>query len=176
MPVPLLWLGAACLGLYASNKANSAYLKSTNTVRKLPGESSKRVVPRNGAVVTCGIYGVLDHTGIWLNGNIYELSGAGLIRAVSPNRFLHNRSGDKIYVACDERFLPLAAPEVAQRCTDNLYELRDYHVLENNCHQFVLEMLTGKKAEITSFSELNEALSSLFLTSVNWHEAKVNFR
>lgn len=176
MPAPLLWLGAACLGLYASNKASDAYLKSTNAVRCLPGESSKRVTPRNGSVVTCGIYSVLDHTGVWVNGNIYELSGSGLIRTVSPERFLDNRSGDKIYVACDDTYFPLASPEVAKRCTQNLYELRDYHLFENNCHQFVLEMLTGEKGKITSFSELNEALSALFLTSINWHEANINFR
>ena len=157
MPAPLLWFGAACLGLYASNRANDAYLKSTNTVRTLPGESSKRIAPRNGAIVTCGIYGVLDHTGVWVNGNIYELSGKGLIRSVSPERFLHNRTGKKIYVACDEHYMPLAADDVSQRC-------------------IVAEMLTGERTKITSFSELNEALSSLFLTSINWHEAKVDFR
>jgi hypothetical protein len=176
MPAPLLWLGAACLGLYASNKATDAYSRSTNTVGKLPGESSNRVVPRNGATVTCGIYGVLDHTGIWVNGNIFELSGKGLIRSVSPDRFLNNRSGKKIYVACDEKFRSLATEEVAQRCIDNLYGLREYHLIDNNCHQFVLEMLTGEKLQITSFNELNEALSALFLTNINWHEANVDFR
>ena len=176
MPVPLLWLGAACLGVYASNKANNAYLKSSKTVGKLPGESLKRVHPRNGSIVTCGIFGVLDHTGVWVDGNIYELSGEGLIRAVSPERFLANRSGDKIYVACDEQYTPLALPEVTQRCNNNLFELRDYHLINNNCHQFVLEMLTGERVKITSFSELNEALSALYLTSINWHEAKVYFR
>ncbi|MFQ3249714.1 MAG: hypothetical protein ACI9O6_001522 [Glaciecola sp.] len=176
MPAPLIWLGAACIGLYASNRANNAYLKSTNTVAKLPGESARKVVPRNGAIVTCGIYGVLDHTGIWVDGNIYELSGAGLIRTVSPERFLQNRSGDNIYVACDEHFKPLAAKEVAQRCQENLFGLRDYHVLNNNCHQFVLEMLTGERAAITSFTELNEAISALFLSAIHWHQAKVNFR
>ena len=176
MPAPLLWLGAACVGLYASNKVNDAYLKRSNTVQKLPGESRYKVVPANGAVVTCGIYGVLDHTGIWVNGSIYELSGSGLIRSVSPERFLDKRSGEKIYVACDGNYLPLAAPEVAERCLRNLYELRDYHVLNNNCHQFVLEMLSGERTKITSFSELNEALYALFLTSINWHEANISFR
>jgi hypothetical protein len=141
------------------------------------GESSKRVVPRNGAIVTCGIYGILDHTGIWVNGNIYELSGRGLIRSISYDRFLEHRSGKKIYVACNERFIPLAGEEVAQRCIDNLYQLRKYHLIDNNCHQFVLEMLTGasEKTKITSFSELNEALSAFFLTNINWHEVNVNF-
>ncbi len=175
MPAPLLWLGAACLGLYATNKANNSYMKSTNTVRYLPGESSKRVLPRNGSIVTCGIYGVLDHTGIWVDDGIYELSGSGLIRTVSPERFLENRSGDSIYLACNDDYLPLAVQEVAERCKENLFQLRDYHILDNNCHQFVLEMLTGKKTEITSFSQLNDALSTLFLTSINWHEANVDF-
>jgi len=177
MPVPLLWLGAACIGLYVSNKANDAYLKRTNIVCKLPGESSKRVVPQNGAIVTCGIYGVFDHTGVWVNGNIYELSGRGLIRSISPDRFLQNRSGTKIYVACNDNFRPLAARDVSQRCIDNLYQLRNYHVIDDNCHRFVLEMLTGarEKTKITSFSELNEAISAFFLTNINWYEANVNF-
>jgi hypothetical protein len=177
MPAPLLWLGAACIGLYASNKANDAYLKRTNIVCKLPGESAKRVVPKNGAIVTCRIYGVFDHTGVWVNGNIYELSGNGLIRSISPNRFLKNRSGKKIYVACNENVEPLTAKDTAQRCIDNLYQVRNYHVIEYNCHRFVLEMLTGEreKNKITSFSELNEALSALFLININWHEANVNF-
>ena len=173
MPAPILWLGAACLGLYASNKANNAYLKHKDFVRLLPGESSKRVVPKNGAIVTCGIYGVLDHTGIWVNGNIYELSGAGLIRCISPRRFLENRSGESIFVACDDDYQPLAADAVAQRCVDNLYHTRDYHVLSNNCHQFVLEMLSGEKQRITSFSELNEAIASMFMSPVSWHQAKI---
>lgn len=176
MPAPLLWFGAACLGLYASNRANEAYLRSSSTVGKLPGESNKRVTPKNGAIVTCGIYGVLDHTGVWVNGNIYELSGKGLIRSLSPERFLQNRTGKNIYVACDEHFMPLATDDVSRRCIDNLYEMRDYHLINNNCHQFVAEMLTGQRTRITSFSELNKALSSLFLTSINWHEAKINFR
>nr|WP_297349301.1 hypothetical protein [uncultured Glaciecola sp.] len=177
MPAPLLWLGAACVGLYASNRANDAYLKRTNIVCKLPGESSKRVVPKNGAIVTCSIYGIFDHTGVWVNGNIYELSGRGLIRSISPARFLQHRSGEKIYVACNDNFIPLAAQDVAQRCIDNLYQLREYHVINNNCHRFVLEMLTGasEKPKITSFSQLNEALSALFLTNINWHEANINF-
>lgn len=175
MPAPLLWLGAACVGLYASNKANHAYLKHTKTVRYFPGESSKRIVPVNGSIVTCNIYGVLDHTGIWIDGGIYELSGSGLIRKVSPARFLENRSGEDIFIACDDDFLPLVSPEVSERCKQSLYEFRDYHLLNNNCHRFVLEMLFGEKTGITSFSDLNDALSTSFLTSINWHKANVEF-
>jgi hypothetical protein len=38
-------------------------------------------------------------------------------------------------------------------------------------------MLTGarEKTKITSFSELNEAISAFFLTNINWYEANVNF-
>ena len=168
MPVPLLWLGAACVGLYASSKANEAYLKNSKTVAKLPGESSKKVVPRNGAIVTCGIYGVLDHTGIWVDGNIYELSGAGLIRTVSPERFLQNRSGDNIYIACDEHYMPLAAAEVAKRCQDNLFGLRDYHVLDNNCHQFIWQCLQSNAKAITTFKALSLNVAQLYDRVVYW--------
>jgi hypothetical protein len=172
MPAPLLWIGAACLGLYASNKANNAYMRSKQIVAQLPGESDSWIIPLDGSVVTCGIYGVLDHTGIWVDGKIYELSGAGLIRCISPERFLDNRSGNEIYVACDQLYRPLASPEVAARCIDNLFQMRDYDVLDNNCHKFVLEMLLGKRVDITSFSELNKALSQLYLETVSWHKAK----
>ncbi|MBF7072896.1 hypothetical protein ISG33_05720 [Glaciecola sp. MH2013] len=173
MPAPLLWLGAACIGLYASSKVSDSYKQSKSVVAQLPGDSNKRVSPKNGAVVCCGIYGVLDHTGIWVDGNIYELSGAGLIRCISPQRFLQNRSGDTIYLACDQSYLPLANEQIAERCINSLYQVREYDLLDNNCHKFVMEMLLGREVAITSFSELNQALSNLYLSTISWHQLKM---
>ena len=180
MPAPLLWLGAAALSIYATNEANTAYLKRKRVLSRLPGESKHgdlvKVVPENGSIVSCGIYGVLDHSGIWVDGNIYELNGNGLVRCISSNRFLQNRSGDTIYVACCQNHSPLKSRQAANRAVKHLYQVRDYHLIKQNCHRFVAEMLTGKTHSITSFSDLNEFLHEFFGKTIAWHQAKVNFR
>lgn len=180
MPAPLLWLGAAALGLYASNEINTAYLKRKGVIKSLPREKSAKqgntvVTPKNGAIVSCGIYGVLDHTGIWNDGKIYELNGDGLIRSISPNRFLQNRTGQTIYVACTTDGEVLSSKQAAKRAADNLYQLRDYHLIKDNCHRFIAEMLTGREQDVTSFSDLNQFLFAFFQQTIAWQPAKVNF-
>lgn len=47
-----------------------------------------------GAIVCCGVGGVLEHTGIWTEDNmIIEFDGNGLIKPISPTRFIKERSG-----------------------------------------------------------------------------------
>jgi hypothetical protein len=169
MPAPLIWLGAACVGLYASNKANTAYLKHKYIIDAMPGETNHMVKPINGSIVTCGIYGVLDHTGIWIDGNIYELSGQGLIRCLSPDRFLGDRTGSTIYVACDTFNKALASQHVCDIAQSKLYTLLDYHLLEQNCHKFVADLYAGYEVNVTSFSDLNTFLSQHFSTPIRWN-------
>lgn len=176
MPAPLIWLGAVALGAYTANKSNTQYLKHKRIVDAMPGESTFISKPRNGSVVTCGIYGVLDHTGIWVDGNIYELAGSGLIRCVSPERFVDQRSGSTIYVACDLNNRALLNADVAIRVRSLLYTTVDYHLMNQNCHRFVAESLANSKASVTSFSDLNAFLSDLYNTPIRWNKAKVNFR
>jgi len=171
MPAPLIWLGAAAISLYSGNKLNNAYLKKKGVVGEWPGNSNYRVQARNGSVVCCGVYGMLDHTGIWIDGNIVELNGNGLVRAISPERFIHNRSGEEIYVACDADFNPLLNQQAVDACLAQIYSYRDYDVISNNCHRFVAEMCLGQPSNITSFSELNEALSFLFSSAIYWHKS-----
>lgn len=173
MPAPLIWLSAACLGLYASNKANNQYLKRKKVVSAMPGESEFIVQAVNGSIVTCGIYGVLDHTGIWVNGNIYELSGEGLVRCLSPARFLGKRSGSKIYVACNELHQPLYSLAGVERAQQNLYSLKNYHLYRQNCHKFVAETLADKSVNIVSFSDLNKFLHQHFNSTVHWNMTKI---
>ena len=168
MPAPLLWLGAACLSIYAGNKANEHYLKHKGIVDIMPGASRVQVTPQNGSIVTCGIYGVLDHTGIWVDGNIYELSGQGLVRCLSPNRFLGDRSGSTIYVACDRYNAPLFDIEAAIRAQHQLYHLHDYHLFNQNCHRFIAETLSNSSQDITSFSDLNAFLHAYFDETISW--------
>ncbi|WP_371193000.1 hypothetical protein [Glaciecola sp. SC05] len=174
MPAPLIWLGAAAVSLYAGNKLNNAHLRQRSIVQKLPGDCKKPRAPINGSIVTCGIYEVLDHTGIWIDGNIYELNGNGLVRCVSPSRFLANRSGDHIYVACNPQGQALAEPKSISRAQSQLFTLYDYHVVRQNCHKFVAEMICGYDCEVTSFSDLNEFLSQQFNTVIDWRLTQIN--
>ncbi|WP_395343426.1 hypothetical protein PN836_003380 [Ningiella sp. W23] len=168
MPAPLIWLGAAALSIYAGNKLNTAQLRRDKIVGKMPGDCKQRVEPVNGSIVTCGIYEVLDHTGIWIDGNIYELNGNGLVRCISPSRFVDKRSGENIYVACDLSGNALAHMATIERTRGQLYSMYDYHLLRQNCHKFVAEMVSGQSQDITSFSDLNAFLNAHFDTAIDW--------
>lgn len=176
MPAPLIWLGAAVIGAYAANEANTAYLKKTKVVDAMPGHSKDVSVPVNGSIVTCGIYGVLNHTGIWVDGNIYELSGKGLVRCLSPNRFLGDRSGSEIYVACDAFNNVLTSSSATQRSREMLYSVLNYHLFNENCHRFVARVIAGKEIDITSFSALNTFMSDFFATPIRWNLTEINIR
>lgn len=168
MPAPLVWLGAAAVSLYATNKLNTAHLRKRNVIARMPGDCVEAVRPRNGSIVTCDIFEVFEHTGVWINGNIFELNGNGLVRCISPERFIQNRSGEKIYVACDVQGNPLVEPLAIERTKSALYSLYDYHVIRQNCHRFVAEMIAGNRQDITSFSDLNGFLSQHFNTAIDW--------
>ena len=176
MPAPLLWLGAAALSVYTADKANSAHDRRKLVVDFMPGESPQRSTPVNGSIVTCGIFGMLDHTGIWVNGNIYELAGSGLVRCLSPERFLSQRSGNQVYVACDPHNNVLFESRAATNAQSLLFTMREYHVLNQNCHKFVAETLANKQLDITSFSELNTFLHTFFNTPIRWNLTQINFR
>nr|WP_136252266.1 hypothetical protein [Ningiella ruwaisensis] len=174
MPAPLIWLGAAAVSLYAGNRLNTAHLRHKRIVERMPGVCKQAVSPVNGSIVTCGIYEVLDHTGIWIDGNIYELSGAGLVRCVNPRRFLDKRSGEKIYVASNMNGKALSDSFAIERARSQLFQLYDYHLLRQNCHKFVAEMIAGYPTDVTSFSDLNTFLSRHFNTAIDWRLTDIN--
>jgi Cft2 family RNA processing exonuclease len=96
-----------------------------------------------------------------------------LVRCISPSRFLNNRSGEKIYIACDRDGNPLVESLAIERTQSQLYSLYDYHVLRQNCHKFVGEMIAGTTQDITSFSDLNVFLSGHFNTPIDWRLTQV---
>ena len=167
MPAPLLWLSVSALALLAKTKYDND--KSLNhTVDIMPGMGIKQTVPKNGAVVCCGVFGWFMHTGIWLDGNIIELKGNGLIRAISPARFLHERSGEKIFVACDHLGQPLIKEQAVIRAAEKIFSYSEYDLINNNCHKFVWQCLSGENQKLTRFSELNVKMSEYFATTLAW--------
>ena len=72
MPVPLIWLGAGLAALYAGVKYSDSQAYR-GAVAHMPGESDLGVLLLDGCIVSCGVFGVFDHCGIWIDGNIIEL-------------------------------------------------------------------------------------------------------
>lgn len=168
MPVPLIWLGAGIAALYAGDKLVKSNQESRQRVHHFPGEGTRLVKPVDGALVCCGIFGMFDHTGIWVDGDIIELKGNGLIRGISPERFMTNRSGEQIYILCDAAGNALVAPNTQNSAVAKLYQYSEYHVISNNCHRFVWNCISGDNKKITSFKELNDELHQFFQCSLSW--------
>ncbi|WP_298443507.1 hypothetical protein [uncultured Ferrimonas sp.] len=127
------------------------------------------VTPQPGAVVVCFVYGVVEHSGLWLGDDtIAELHGSGLVRGVSAKRFLAGRSGATIFVGCDKQHQPLHKADAVNAAAQQLLSYRDYHLRHNNCHRFVWQCLSGEDARIVNFAELNRQLSQLFRSPIYW--------
>lgn len=175
MPIPLLWLGAGLGSLALGHHLHKEQQRNRLTVGRFPGEDSVKVKPQNGAVVCCGIYGVFEHSGIWFDDQIIELKGNGLIRAISPQRFLANRSGEQIYVACNAQRQVLVKSECASRAVSMIFNYAPYDLFKNNCHRFSWQCVSGQSDMVTQFSDLNDRLAESFLTPVHWQPAAIHF-
>lgn len=154
------------------SERSSGVKDSRNSVKKSPSDSYSsniKVRPVAGSIVCCEVYGVLDHTGIWIDQDtIVELSNNGLVKAVSTQRFLDERSGDNIFIACDNRHQPIVIPEAIERAISSVFTYRGYDVIENNCHRFVNYCLTGTEQELTRFQSLNDSLFKLSGKNIYW--------
>ena len=191
MPLPLVWLGAATLSaltvktLADDRKQQHQKRKHYRTVQTLaslaPHESpiatypsdllatEQRVKPSVGAIVCCGIGGVLEHTGIWVEENtIIELDGNGLVNAMSATRFTKERSGKHIYIACDSAAQPLGCEKAAERAAKRLFTLQKYHLLNNNCHQFIWQCFQPNAQPLSTFKSLNLRLAEFFDRKIYW--------
>lgn len=158
------------------DKRRFAAYDKKSAAKKDPSDtysSHVAVEPKPGSVVCCEVFGMLDHTGIWIDKDtIVELSENGLVKAVSSERFLQERSGEHIYVACDRHHQPIIIPGAEQRAINSVFSYREYHLINNNCHRFVLDCLTGSNDKITRFQSLNEQLANLINDNIYWDKAK----
>jgi hypothetical protein len=191
MALPLLWLGAAALSALAINELdgdrkqqqlkrfNSPYPQTLSDLTEHESpvmiypsdvfDTVQQVKPQVGAIVCCGIAGVLDHTGIWLGDDtIVELDGNGLIKPISSKRFIEERSGKQIFIACDSLAQPLISEPVAARAARQLFQSVDYHMVDNNCHQFVWQCFTKSAQSVTTFRKLNQQIAGYFNRVIYW--------
>ena len=191
MPLPLLWLGAAAVSALAvkglsddrktQQKQRSRYRKvqtlldlerHESPIAIYPSDmmSTEQIVkPKVGAIVCCGIGGVLDHTGIWVDDDtIVELDGEGLIKPISVKRFTKERSGKHIFMACDSNAQPLACTEAAKKAMEQIFQMREYDVIDNNCHKFVWQCFQLDNTKVTTFKDLNLNLAKKFNRKIYW--------
>lgn len=191
MPLPLLWLGAAAVSALAvkglsddrksQQKQRSRYRKvqtlidldrHESPIAIYPSDvmSTEQIVkPKVGAIVCCGIGGVLDHTGIWVDDDtIIELDGEGLIKPISVKRFTKERSGKHIFMACDSNANPLACGYAAKKAIAQIFQSRKYHVIDNNCHQFVWQCFELTTKNVVTFKDLNINLANKFNRKIYW--------
>lgn len=190
MPLPLLWLGAAASALAIKAVADDRKLQqgkrhksyraltladlehSQLPIATYPTDmffTEQQVKPTVGAIVCCGIGGVLEHSGIWVGDNtIIEVDGNGLVKALSPQRFTHRRSGKGIFIACDSLGKPLASELAAEKAIEQLFQVIDYHLFDNNCHQFTWQCFQTNAKAITSFKSLSINIAHLFDRVIYW--------
>lgn len=172
MALPLALLGIGLAAWAGSQIAREKQIADGH-IKHFPGEDATPVRPCDGAIVCCGIFGVFQHTGIWVDNQIVELNGNGLIRAISPRRFLANRSGSRIFIACDNNLAPMVAPDAADNAASRIFQYAEYDVLRNNCHRFTLSCLNGRVQNITRFAEFNQAVAQHFDTVVHWQPCTI---
>ena len=189
MALPLIAAGLA-LGAAILHESNKKHYKNLEIDRnnrdgeqdykpdlvKSPSDIYNRgfsVKPLAGSIVCCEVYNFLDHTGIWIDEfTIIELSNSGLIKSVSADRFLQERSGQNIFVACDNNHQPIVIPGAQKRALENVYSYREYDVIENNCHRFVNYCLTGFNDELSRFTTLNKQIAKLSGKHVYWDKVQ----
>ncbi|GAA5134230.1 hypothetical protein [Thalassotalea piscium] len=191
MPLPLFWLGAASLSAltvkaladdrklqqqkrrrYASVQTLKHLARYESPIATYPSEmlsTTERTSPKVGAIVCCGVGGVLEHTGIWTEDNmIIEFDGNGLIKPISPTRFIKERSGKNIFIACDSNADPLCCETAASRATEQLFTSRPYHLIDNNCHQFIWQCFKPNDTPLSTFKALNLRLAHYFNRKIYW--------
>lgn len=168
MALPIIWLGAAALATYTGVKYANRLNSEEYGFAAHPGELDCTVTPVSGSIVCCEVYDVLDHSGVWVGDRIIELNGNGLVRSVSPERFLHDRSGNTIYVACDDDLAPVVFDGADQRASESIFQYRQYDLLKNNCHTFVSEMVSSQSSAVTLFRDLNQQLAQQHGQNITW--------
>ncbi len=129
-----------------------------------------KIKPEIGSFVACHVFGVVKHIGIWVDDAIVELQGSGLIRVVSPQRFLKDRTGDQIYVSCING-CAIKSESLAKFALEQVYQYRKYDLLKNNCYRFCYSCLTGHEEYIETFSEFNQIVSLFYQSDIEWIEA-----
>jgi len=191
MPLPIIVAGLM-LGAVVSNQSTKQYyrnlelrrnressngLSNENKLVKPPSEYCQHASgfsPEEGSIVCCEVFGVLDHTGVWIDEDtIIEFSNTGLTKSVSAVRFLKERSGNNIYVANDKHGKSIIIDGIVEQAISQIYTYREYDLKRNNCHNFIASCISTKNKGVTLFSDLNSLIAQISKQDIYWDKVKV---
>jgi len=183
MPLPIFLFGAGVIGGLFINEQHKKYLRKQDADRGVykktnkamarapsdlvPSKKSHKMIP--GAIVCCHVYGGFEHTGIVIEDDlIVELHGSGLVKAVSSRRFLSSRSGDNIFIACNQAGDAFSYSNAALKAQEEIYKFYEYNLFECNCYTHSWFCILGNDERIKSFDDLNQKLSDLNQEPIYW--------
>lgn len=183
MPLPLLLIGTA-VGALLAHDNQKIYLKkldedrlvlSKPTVGREPSEILPSSMSTNliaGTIVCCEVFEAFIHTGVVVDNNtIIELHGSGLIRAVSKERFLKQRSGKHIFIACDRSGAPFNFSLIESLAPQDVFNFYEYDLLKVNCYRHTWRWLCGVDVVVESFTDFNDKLSTKLNEKIYWDVA-----
>jgi len=106
----------------------------------------------------------VEHTAVYVGNNRFvELHGSGEVRLVDSWTLLNSskqRVGNKIFIATDGFGFPLQSTSIAVRALKEVGNNWKYHLLENNCHEFVAGTIINKfENEYNYFFMLKKLIS-----------------
>ncbi|MDG1751192.1 MAG: hypothetical protein P8I03_05960, partial [Thalassotalea sp.] len=76
--------------------------------------------------------------------------------------------GKHIFMACDSNAIPLACSFAAQKAIEQIFQVREYDVIDNNCHKFVWQCFQLDNQKVTTFKDLNLNLAKKFNRKIYW--------
>lgn len=120
-------------------------------------------VPEPGTPLLVDLFGVVEHSGIYLgNGHVAELFGDNLLREVTLREFLEGekgswvRTGRRIFAACSRSSgKTLVSPYAAENARAFIRRIRTvrYNLFRNNCHLFSISCISGSFQKGISLAE-----------------------
>lgn len=136
-----------------------------------------------GAIVyiNLGIGGIefAEHTAIYVGNNRFvELHGSGEVKLVDSWTLLNSskqRVGERIFIAADGFGFPLQNKKIALRALKEIGKNIEYHLLENNCHEFVAGCVINQfENDYNYFFMLNKLISKELNNNapIRWREFK----
>lgn len=189
MPLPIFLLGASVISGLIINEQHKKSLRqqdinrldykvNKNIIGRMPSDilpSNKSIKMIPGTIVCCHVYGGFEHTGIVIDDElIIELHGSGLVKAVTPKRFLSNRSGENIFIACNKAGDAYSFTNAIKRAQEEVYKYYEYNLLECNCYAHTWYCIGGAKEKITDFDDFNEKLFTLTQQAIYWDKVELS--
>ena len=142
---------------------------SLKTLLQRCPKNTTSLEPRVGTIVRCPMLdGLAYHTGIIVGeDSIVELLGSGQIALSSFKTFkdVPRPTGNTFEMLCEGQGRLLVFPDAAAYALASVGKRRNYHILFNNCHRFIVECLNRRASKADTIY-----LLSTVEAAAGWHD------